>query len=369
MRVRGQDGKMARGQEVYLAEVEWNNQHLVSLVPREGPWRKLRVLLQIGVAEISVTIILRMALLILFAVFAFNVEAKSASNGTRHDRGHIIYVDGEQIYLDLGSNHGIKVGMLFRVYRQLYGEKVDIAKIRITRIMNQTSIARILSSKRGKKIAIADRIDIIPEIDDTTPRSPLYKASPNAEQHYSDNQEATLIYSQDLSQLSKQDALSVSNISSPASAIAPTVARDIRLVKHKKHKSAWACLGAGIASLGGATYFKRTANNAYRKYEAAASLDDSISFRTKAQTNDMRAQITMGTSLLLIGVSIYLFQRDGEVPQSRNSEFGIRNSELRKASPSAPFLPSFHTSLPCAVEYHHHVSRFTFHVLFLPQER
>ena len=80
MRVRGRDGKMARGQEVYLAEVECNNQHLVSLV--EGT-HKLRVLLQLG----------GMVLLILCAVFVFNVEAQDG-------RGAVTRVDGEQIYLN-----------------------------------------------------------------------------------------------------------------------------------------------------------------------------------------------------------------------------------------------------------------------------
>ena len=275
----------ARGQKVYLAEVGCNNQHLVFLA---GGTHKLRVLLQIG----------GMVLLILCAVFAFNVEAQDG-------RGYITRVDGEQIYLDLGSNHGIEVGMLYSVYQQLDGEKIEIAKIRVTQVMNQMSIARILSLNSGKKIGTTDRIDIIPETDDT--------------------------YSQDSSQVSGRDGLNKSapsprameNTTSSSRLRRMTPARDNRLTKLKKHRSAWACLGAGIASLGSAAYFKRTANNAYCKYETATNLDNAVSFRTKTQTNDMRAQITMSASLLLIGVSIYLFQRDGEVHKSERSRLTV----------------------------------------------
>ena len=220
--------------------------------------------------------------LLISFVFVYSCQAQVEKGG------YVINRDNGQIYLDLGEKHSIEEGMSFRVYRQKEGAEIDVGKVKVTQVLPEVSVASILSQESDMEIMIGDRVEIIQE--------------------------------------TKEDSLGKSSIDARLSRKAEDQSPTL---KYKKSKIGWFLLRTGIAALGGAGYFHRSANEAYSKYKNANSSDDAISFRKKTQLNDKRAKIAMGVSLTLIGISAYLFTKEEDTVEKHDSSISFLNSFLK----------------------------------------
>jgi len=202
----------------------------------------------------------------LLSSFFFCVSPTQAEG----EAGYVITTDNGQVYLNLGTKHGIETGMLFSVYRPLFNvyrpkenAAIDIGKIKVTQVSSEASVASILSQKGNMEIMAGDRIEII---------QPERK---------SENQ------------------LALPQLTLPKSGN-----------KFNNHKIRWLFLETGIVALGSAGYFYQLADKAYSKYKRANSSDEALSHRKETELNDKRAKIALGASLALISISAYLWQRE-----------------------------------------------------------
>jgi len=206
-------------------------------------------------------------LLISFFFCVYPTQAATAASAAEEE-GYVVTTGNGQIYLNLGKKHGIEEGMLFSVYRPLFNvyrpkenATVNIAKIKVTQVHSETSVASILSPKSDMEIRAGDRIELIQPDEEIQP------------DEKSDDQ------------------------------LAPPKKK-----KSKKKRIHGLFLKAGIVVLGGAGYFHQSADKAYSKYQTANSSTEALSYRKKTELNDKRTKIALGVSLALISISAYLWE-------------------------------------------------------------
>lgn len=94
--------------------------------------------------------------------------------------GYVVSVEGPAIYLDLTAKNGMTVGSQFRVYRegkelkhpitgQILGTvEEDIGLIQVTKLLENYSVAELVSLEAGKSILPADRVKLITQTHNLT---------------------------------------------------------------------------------------------------------------------------------------------------------------------------------------------------------
>ena len=87
-------------------------------------------------------------------------------------QGHVVKIEGEKVYIDLGFQDGVKEGMTFQVYREeriihaktgelLKTVKVDIGRIEVVKVYPKSSIAKVVSLSPNEQIESGDTIEIV----------------------------------------------------------------------------------------------------------------------------------------------------------------------------------------------------------------
>jgi len=166
----------------------------------------------------------------------------------------VILINNDEIYIDMGLDDGICEGMNFLVYRENNGERVDVARLSVTRVFDVVSSAKPVSLEQNVTINEGDMVEVIP------------------------------ISATDLYGMTQEQ---------------PTYRRK------KSRKLTWAFLGLGLIAGGGAGYYWNSASTSYQKYQTATMPEDISKYRKQTENLNKKSQIFLGASIFFISITAY----------------------------------------------------------------
>jgi len=191
-------------------------------------------------------------ILLFFAVFLPHASAQEVNSTS--DNRYVILINNDEIYIDMGLDDGICEGMNFLVYRMNNGERVDVARLAITRVFDVVSNAKPVSLEQNLTINEGDMVEVIP--------------------------------------ISEADLLGMTP-------------KQATFRQKKSHKLTWTFFGLSLIAGGGAGYFWNSSNTSYQKYQTATIPDEITKYRKQTEDFNKKSQIFLGTSIFFFSITTY----------------------------------------------------------------
>lgn len=192
--------------------------------------------------------------IILLFTTVFLPQASAQELNSTSDSRYVILINNDEIYIDMGLDNGICEGMNLLAYRMNNGERVDVARLAVTRVFDVVSSAKPISLEQNMTINAGDMVEVIP------------------------------IPETDLVGMTREG----------------TIYR-----REKSRKLTWAFFGLGLIAGGGSGYFRNSARASYQKYQTATIPEDIAEYRQQTEDLNKKSQIFLGASIFFLSITTY----------------------------------------------------------------